>query len=101
MTRRHYATLAINLIVGAAIMYLTMFTMIARLGEFFNNLNMLYIALTMAAPMGVIMLLTMRRMYATDASTYCCTLCSRCCSSRHSPACGRRASWATASSSAR
>lgn len=46
------------------IMYAAMFTMIDGWGDFRNNLNMLYMTLTMWAPMGIIMLLAMRSMYA-------------------------------------
>lgn len=44
-------------------MYLAMFTMIDGRGDFRNNLNMLYMALTMLAPMGMILLATMGSMY--------------------------------------
>ncbi|RZA15064.1 MAG: DUF305 domain-containing protein, partial [Proteobacteria bacterium] len=40
-----------------------MFTMIDGWGDYRNNVNMLYMALTMLAPMGVIMLATMGKMY--------------------------------------
>lgn len=63
MVRKHYGMFALNMIVGTIIMYLVMFTMIDSLRDFFNNLNMFYMALTMAAPMGALMLLTMRGMY--------------------------------------
>ena len=63
MVRKHYGLFALNMIVGTIIMYLVMFTMIWSLGDFFNNLNMVYMALTMAAPMGVLMLLTMPGMF--------------------------------------
>lgn len=46
------------------IMYAAMFTMIDGWVDFRNNLNMLYMTLTMWAPMGIIMLLAMRSMYA-------------------------------------
>lgn len=58
-----YAKFGLNLAAGAVIMYLVMFSMIAGLGDFYNNLNMFYMALTMVAPMGVLMLLTMGSMY--------------------------------------
>jgi hypothetical protein len=60
---RNYAMLALNLILGAVIMYLAMFTMIWSFADFLNNLNMAYMALIMWAPMGVVMLLTMASMY--------------------------------------
>jgi uncharacterized protein (DUF305 family) len=63
MARKHYGLFALNMIGGFVIMYLMMFSMIAGLGDFFNNLNMAYMALTMAAPMGMLMLLTMPGMY--------------------------------------
>ena len=63
MARKHYGLFALNMIGGTVIMYLVMFTMIWALGDFFNNLNMAYMALTMAAPMGMLMLLTMPVMY--------------------------------------
>ena len=58
-----YRMLILNLTASLAIMYLVMFSMIAGLRDFYNNLNMAYMALTMVAPMGVLMLLTMRSMY--------------------------------------
>jgi len=63
MMRHHYRMLAVNIIVSTVIMYLLMFEMIWSFGEFFNNLNMFYMALTMAMPMGILMLLLMGSMY--------------------------------------
>jgi uncharacterized protein (DUF305 family) len=63
MMRRHYLLLAGNLVISLAIMYLVMFAMIASWGEFIQNLNFLYMALMMWAPMGVLVLLTMPMMY--------------------------------------
>lgn len=65
MTRHHYQMLGLNLLVSLLIMYVVMFTMIWSVDDFFNNLNMVYMALTMAAPMGILMLLMMRMMYAS------------------------------------
>lgn len=59
----HYRMLGINMAINLAIMYLVMFAMIWAWGEFFQNLNFFYMALMMWAPMGVIMLLTMKMMY--------------------------------------
>ena len=64
MMRSHYRMLGLNLAVSLIIMYFVMFTMIWRIGDFFNNLNMLYMAVMMATPMGILMLLMMRMMYA-------------------------------------
>jgi hypothetical protein len=58
-----YRVLALNLAVSAVVMYLVMFSMIAGFRDFYNNLNTFYMALTMVAPMGVLMLLTMGSMY--------------------------------------
>lgn len=63
MTRKHYRMLGLNLIVSLVIMYLLMFSMIWSFSDFYNNNNMLYMAVTMAAPMGILMLLMMRMMY--------------------------------------
>ncbi|NUZ08499.1 DUF305 domain-containing protein [Schlegelella sp. ID0723] len=54
---------ALNLALSLIPMYLAMFTMIDGWGDYRNNVNMLYMALTMLAPMGVIMLATMGSMY--------------------------------------
>ena len=58
-----YWMLALNLILSLIVMYLVMFTMIDGPDDFYNNLNMFYMALTMWAPMGSLMLLTMAPMY--------------------------------------
>ena len=63
MGGKPYAMLALNLAISLLIMYLAMFAMIWSFGEFFNNSNMLYMALVMWAPMGVLMLLMMPMMY--------------------------------------
>ncbi len=64
MTNQHYRMLGLNLLISLIIMYFVMFTMIYSFSEFFNNLNMVYMALMMAAPMGILMLLMMGSMYA-------------------------------------
>ncbi len=61
--RNNYKILGINITASVVIMYFVMFTMIDGLSDFFNNLNMTYMALMMVAPMGVLMLLTMPSMY--------------------------------------
>ena len=63
MAGKPYTMLALNLAISLLIMYLAMFAMIWSIGEFFNNTNMLYMALVMWAPMGVLMLLMMSMMY--------------------------------------
>ena len=64
MIRSHYRMLGLNLVISLIIMYFVMFTMIWSLGDFFNNLNMFYMALMMAMPMGILMLLMMGTMYS-------------------------------------
>ena len=63
IVRKHYWMLALNLAISLAIMYVAMFSMIWRFGDFFNNTNMFYMALLMWAPMGILMLLMMGMMY--------------------------------------
>jgi len=63
----HYAMFAVNMLLSLIVMYFVMFTMIDGWGDFRNNLNTFYMALTMVAPMGIIMLATMRGMYARTA----------------------------------
>lgn len=60
---RAYLMFALNMVLSLIVMYFVMFSMIDGPGDFRHNLNMLYMALTMVAPMGVIMLLTMGGMY--------------------------------------
>lgn len=64
---RPYWMFALNLALSLIPMYLAMFTMIDGWGDFRNNVNMLYMALTMLAPMGMIMLATMGSMYGNKA----------------------------------
>ena len=63
MERKHYGMLGLNLLLSAVIMYLGMFAMIWSGGEFIQNINFIYMALIMWAPMSVVMLWTMKSMY--------------------------------------
>lgn len=63
MGRHAYAMFALNTLLGLVMMYVVMFTMIDTRADFRDNLNMLYMAVTMAAPMGIIMMLSMRGVY--------------------------------------
>ena len=58
-----YVNLAVQTLVGGVIMYFVMFVMIDRLSSFFNNLNMLYMALMMVTPMVVLMIAAMPHMF--------------------------------------
>lgn len=60
---RPYLMFAINMILGFIVMYFVMFSMIDGWGDFRNNLNMAYMAITMWAPMGIFMLATMPGMF--------------------------------------
>ena len=62
-----YWMLALNLVVSGIVMYFVMFAMIDTWRDFHNNLNMAYMALTMVAPMGLLMLATMGGMYSNRA----------------------------------
>ncbi|MDX0494075.1 DUF305 domain-containing protein [Sinorhizobium medicae] len=59
----HYLMFGVNMILSLIVMYFVMFSMIDGWSDFRNNLNMFYMALTMVAPMGIIMLATMGGMY--------------------------------------
>ncbi|MDX0190383.1 DUF305 domain-containing protein [Sinorhizobium meliloti] len=59
----HYIMFAVNMALSLIVMYFVMFSMIDGFPDFRNNINTLYMALTMVAPMGIIMLATMGGMY--------------------------------------
>ncbi|WP_342640963.1 DUF305 domain-containing protein [Rhodoligotrophos ferricapiens] len=59
----HYWMFFLNMLLSLVVMYFVMFSMIDSWVDFRNNLNMFYMALTMVAPMGIIMLATMSGMY--------------------------------------
>lgn len=63
-----YLMLALNLLISGIIMYLVMFTMIDGPAEFYNNLNMAYMAVMMVAPMAILMVLMMGAMYQSRAA---------------------------------
>jgi hypothetical protein len=63
MMQKHYWLLGLNLLLSLIIMYVAMFAMIWSWGEFVQNLNFLYMALVMWAPMAIVMLATMGMMY--------------------------------------
>ncbi|WP_123195404.1 DUF305 domain-containing protein [Pannonibacter phragmitetus] len=60
---RPYLMFWINMILGLIVMYVVMFSMIDGWGDFRNNFNMFYMAITMWAPMGIFMLATMPGMF--------------------------------------
>lgn len=60
---KHYRQLGVMALVHFPIMYAVMFTMIDGLSDFYNNLNMFYMAGMMVAPMMFLMPLMMGEMY--------------------------------------
>ena len=62
--KSHYSMLGANLGLSALVMYLVMFTMIDGLGDFYNNVNNVWMTLMMVTPMGILMLLMMGSMYS-------------------------------------
>jgi uncharacterized protein (DUF305 family) len=58
-----YKQLVVMTVVHLVIMYVAMFAMINRGAYFYNNTNMLYMAVLMAAPVTLFMLVSMRHMY--------------------------------------
>ena len=58
-----YARLGIMTVLSFIAMYLFMFAMIDTLGNFYNNINMAYMAVLMAAPMVIFEIVVMRAMY--------------------------------------
>lgn len=58
-----YRSLALNLVLSFVAMYFVMFAMIDTARDFFNNLNMAYMAAMMVAPMAILMLALMGAMY--------------------------------------
>lgn len=58
-----YLKFWVSLAANALLMFVLMFVMINTIAEFIPNVNFVYMALVMAAPMGIIMLATMPMMY--------------------------------------
>lgn len=63
MPKGAYRSLLLQTLFSGLIMYLVMFVMIDQLSSFYNNLNMLYMTIMMAAPMAVIMVVAMWGMF--------------------------------------
>jgi uncharacterized protein (DUF305 family) len=59
----HYPRLLIMAIVSFAAMYMLMYSMVDRWANVIHNVNQVYMAMVMAAPMVIIELLIMRGMY--------------------------------------
>lgn len=65
--RSPYQTLGIVLAINTIIMFLLTFALIARPEHFYPNINRLYMALMMVAPMGILMLIAMRAMFENSS----------------------------------
>jgi uncharacterized protein (DUF305 family) len=63
MRDNHYPHLAIMAVLSFIAMYILMYAMVARFGDVYHNINQVYMAGLMAAPMVVIELVVMRAMY--------------------------------------
>ena len=69
-TMKPYLALALWFPAHVALMYVLMFAMIDSGTNFWNNSNMFYMAVLMAAPMTLLMVLTMPDMYTDRAKTW-------------------------------
>jgi hypothetical protein len=70
MSKGGYWRFGLELVIDFVIMYLVMYTMIARLDHFYFNLNNVYMTLMMVAPMAVVMLLSMRSMFPSRRANW-------------------------------
>ena len=59
----HYQHLAVMAVLSFVAMYILMYAMVNAFGDVYNNVNQVYMAGLMAAPMIVIELIVMRAMY--------------------------------------
>lgn len=59
----NYAKLGIALSINAIVMFFLTYAQIAELGHLYVNINRMYMALMMVAPMALVMLFVMRSMY--------------------------------------
>lgn len=65
-----YKKLALAISINAVIMYLLTYVMIDTIDHLYLNINRLYMALIMVAPMVIVMLLVMRSMYENEKLNY-------------------------------
>lgn len=65
-----YKKLAITISLNAVVMFLLTYVMIDRIDHFMVNINRMYMALIMVAPMVVLMLLVMGSMYKNKSLNY-------------------------------
>lgn len=65
-----YKRFAVTLAINAVLMFLITYAMIAEIDHFYVNINRVYMALMMVAPMAVLMLIVMRSMYQNQRLNY-------------------------------
>jgi RsiW-degrading membrane proteinase PrsW (M82 family) len=65
-----YIKLAITISINAVVMFLLTYAMIDTLDHFYPNINRVYMALLMVAPMVVLMLIVMHGMYPNKTLNY-------------------------------
>jgi uncharacterized protein (DUF305 family) len=65
-----YKKLAIAISINAVFMYLIGFVMIDKFDDLYNNINRVYMALMMVAPMVIVMLLVMSSMFENKKLNY-------------------------------
>ncbi|MCC9078752.1 DUF305 domain-containing protein [Litorilinea aerophila] len=65
-----YKKLTLALAINGVVMFFLTYALIAQLDHFYVNINRVYMALMMVAPMVVVMVLVMRSMYPNKALNY-------------------------------
>ena len=65
-----YKKFGIVILINAVLMFLIMYVMIDDFSAFYLNINKVYMSVMMVAPMVIIMLLVMRRMYENKKLNY-------------------------------
>lgn len=63
----HYTKLAVTVSINAVVMFLLTYSTISSIDHFYFNINRVYMALVMVAPMVIVMLLLMRAMFQKTA----------------------------------
>lgn len=66
----HYKRLLLVLAVNTVVMFAITYVMVWDLAHIYVNINRAYMALLMAAPMGILMLVAMRRMFHSRKLNY-------------------------------
>ena len=67
---KHYVPLTVMTAFSFIAMYILMYSMVDRIGYVYNSINQVYMAALMAAPMALIEVVVMRKMYPDRALNY-------------------------------